>query len=105
MSIDSVGYAVCYLVSAEEKAGLKLLLGSDDLAKLYLNGRHVFTNPTPRSPAVDDDTIAGITLRRGLNVLVFKVVNGTADWKGCLRFVDQDGQPFTDFQVRLTPDP
>jgi hypothetical protein len=65
----------------------------------------VYKNPTARSPLIDEDTVGGMTLQQGVNVLVVKVVNEHFDWQGCLRFVDQDGQPFKDFQVRLTPDP
>jgi WD40 repeat protein len=101
---DSVAYAVCYVVSATERTGLKLLVGSDDQAKIYLNGRRVYKYSEPRSRAlIDDDTAPGISLNKGTNVLVFKVVNGTWYWEGCLRFADQDGKPFTDFQVRLAP--
>jgi WD40 repeat protein/serine/threonine protein kinase len=101
---DSVAYAVCYLVSATERTGLKLLVGSDDQAKIYLNGHEVYKHREPRDRAlIDDDTAPGISLKEGINVLVFKVVNGDLNWEGCLRFADQDGKPFRDFQVRLDP--
>jgi WD40 repeat protein/serine/threonine protein kinase len=101
---SSVAYAVCYIFSKEERTGLKLLIGSDDQAKIYLNNDAVYTYPRLREAAyMDDDTVEGITLKEGRNVLVFKVVNRIGAWEGCVRFADQDGKPFTDFQVRLTP--
>src|ERR1043165_3137655 len=38
---DVVCYAVCYVVSAEEQKGLTLAIGSNDQAKVYLNGKEV----------------------------------------------------------------
>jgi hypothetical protein len=96
---------VCYLVSAVERKGLKLRIGSDDQAKIYLNGRSVYEYTGHREAFVDDDTADGITLQKGINVLVFKVVNEQFSWAGCLRFADQQDKPFTDFQIRLTPGP
>src|SRR5262249_7034748 len=39
---DSVAYAVCYLVSNEKMPDLTMKTGSDDQAKVYLNGKEVF---------------------------------------------------------------
>jgi hypothetical protein len=44
-----------------------------------------------------------LTLPKGINVVVFKVVNEKVDWSGCLRFTDKDGKPVTDFKVSLKP--
>jgi hypothetical protein len=35
---------------------------------------------------------------------VFKVVNETANWEGCVRFVDDADNPVQGLQVRLTPE-
>ena len=36
-----VAYAVCYIRSEAEQRGLHILVGSDDMAKVYLNGKPV----------------------------------------------------------------
>ena len=46
---QSVAYAVCYLQSEAEQRGLQMLVGSDDEAKVYLNGKQVYTNVLPAS--------------------------------------------------------
>ncbi len=46
---------------------------------------------------------AGVELKAGLNVLVFKVVNEAYDWRGSVRFTDAAGQPVKDIWVTLTP--
>jgi WD40 repeat protein len=99
----SAAYAVCYLVAAEARAGLKLLIGSDDQAKIYLNGREIYRCGSARALHEDTDTVDDIILQPGVNVLVFKVLNESSEWKGCLRLVDRTGLPAQDIEVRLTP--
>jgi WD40 repeat protein/serine/threonine protein kinase len=91
VTVDSVAYAVCYIVSDQERRNLRLLVGSDDQSKIYLNGNEVYRCDRTRSLTVDEDTREGINLKQGTNTLVFKVVNEQQDWKGCIRIVNPDG--------------
>jgi hypothetical protein len=45
-----------------------------------------------------------VMLRPGMNVLVFKVVNESQEWLGCVRLVDADGKPAQGIQARRTPE-
>jgi hypothetical protein len=98
----SVAYAVCYLESDRARDGLWLQLGSDDQAKVYLNGREVYQVRLHRNLGALD-TVGPVGLKRGINVLVFKVVNETGKWEGCARLVDDAGRPAQGLRVRLTP--
>jgi hypothetical protein len=89
---DSVAYAVAYVVAPEELKGVKMKTGSDDQAKVYLNGKEVFKMPDARATEKDQDTTE-VTLRKGVNVLVVKVVNEKIDWSFCVRFTDKNDQP------------
>jgi hypothetical protein len=100
---DSVGYAVCYLVADKELKDLKMKTGSDDQLKVYLNGKQVFKNAEARSADKDQDTTENITLNKGVNVLIMKVVNEKVDWLCCVRFVDKDDKPVKSFKVQRTP--
>jgi hypothetical protein len=100
---DSVGYAVCYIHAAAEMKDLRLLTGSDDQAKVYLNGKEVLRQDQDRPLEKDEDTTV-VTLRRGVNVLVFKVINEKEDWSGCARFTDRDGKVLKSLRVTATPD-
>jgi hypothetical protein len=100
---DSVAYAVCYLVADDEMKDLTMKTGSDDQAKVYLNGKEIFKFEEPRSADKDQDSTPNLTLKKGVNVIVFKVVNEKVDWSGCLRFTDKDGKPITNFKVNLKP--
>jgi hypothetical protein len=100
---DSVGYAVCYLIADNEMPGLTMKTGSDDQAKVYLNGKEIFKNEEARAADKDQDSTPNVTLQKGVNVIVFKVVNEKEDWSGCLRFVDKDEKPVTNLKVQLAP--
>src|SRR5262245_40823910 len=91
---DSVAYAVTFVVAPEELKGVKMKTGSDDQAKVYLNGKEVFKNAEARAADKDQDTTE-VTLKKGVNVLVVKVVNEKIDWSFCVRFTDKDDKPLT----------
>jgi len=99
-----VAYAVCHIRSESEHRGLQMLVGSDDEAKLYLNGQQVHKAPFPRQFVAEQDEVPDIVLNAGLNVLVFKVVNEGGDWKGSIRFADAQGNPVKGIKVTLEPE-
>jgi hypothetical protein len=99
---DSVAYAVCYVVADDEMKGVKMKTGSDDQLKVYLNGKKVFEFTEPRAADKDQDTTE-VTLQKGVNVLLCKVVNEKMDWSLCVRFVDADGKPVKGLKVQLAP--
>lgn len=88
----SAGYAVCYVQSDRARQGLLMHLGSDDQAKVYLNGELLFRFDEERSFDFDQNVIDHVQLQAGVNVLVFKVVNGVEEWRGAIRFTDEAGR-------------
>jgi WD40 repeat protein/predicted Ser/Thr protein kinase len=101
----SVAYAVCHIQSQTGQTGLRLQVGSDDQAKVYLNGQAVYTSSYNRSFLEDEDTVEGIQLKPGDNLLVFKVVNQNADWEGSVRLTDEAGQPVNGLRMGVVPQP
>jgi hypothetical protein len=89
----SVGYAVAYITADADVADLTLKLGSDDQVKVYLNGKPIHSNDEGRPLQKDEDSVPGLSLKKGLNVLVVKVVNEEEDWQVSVRLVDKDGKP------------
>jgi hypothetical protein len=89
----SVGYAVCYLHSERDQTGLILRVGSDDQAKLYLNGKQIYRTVKRRFYTPGQDVVEGVELKAGLNVLVFKVVNEVLEWQGSVSLSDAAGRP------------
>jgi hypothetical protein len=81
-----------------------MLVGSDDESKVYLNGTEIYKSLDTRICVPEQDKILGITLKAGLNVLVFKVVNEEGGWGGTIRLVDARGNPLQGVKVTLDPE-
>jgi hypothetical protein len=99
-----VGWAVAYVVAPSEKTGLTLKMNSNDQGKAYLNGKEVvkFTD-TRTLEKESEDSAANVTLKKGVNVVVLKVVNEENNWQGSIRFVDKAGKPVTDLKIETKP--
>lgn len=95
---DSVGYAVCYIHAPLEMKDIRLRIGCDDQAKVYLNGKEALIQENPRRVEKDQNS-ATVTLQRGVNVLACKIINEKGDWGFCARFVDQEGTPIKNLRV------
>ncbi len=83
----------CYVytrVYAPREQMVGLLLGSDDMHRIWINGSMVHEHQRPRAAALDQDA-ALITLQAGWNDVVVKVTNTFGDYGLYLRF-STDGQ-------------
>jgi hypothetical protein len=98
---QSVGYAVTYVVSDADVKDAVLKIGSDDQAKVYLNGKEVGKVTEARALEKDQNSYEGLTLKKGSNTVVFKVINEGGDWSGCARFTDKDGKPLKGLKVEF----
>ncbi|MBI3854499.1 MAG: hypothetical protein HY293_02280 [Planctomycetes bacterium] len=97
------GYAVAYVYCEEPLYNLKVLAGSNDQCRVYVNGLSVLLHEKGRTLERDQSIANGVTLRKGENVVVFKVANDGGNWQGCLRFMDKNGTPIRHLQVSSTP--
>lgn len=96
---DSVAYAVTFVTVPADVKDAKMRLGSDDQVKVWLNGKEVHKNTNARPLEKDEDS-AEVTLKKGVNVLVVKVVNEKVDWGLCVRFMDKDDKPLTKLKAK-----
>jgi hypothetical protein len=94
------GYAVAYII-ADAEMKVTLALSTNDQGKAWLNGQPVFTFTDTRTLEKDTDRV-DVTLARGQNVLVLKVINEVNNWQACARFL-KDGAPLTNIKVSVTP--
>jgi hypothetical protein len=100
----AAAYAVCYVRCETERTNLSLKMGSNDQGKVYLNGKSLLKASEPRGLDQDSDIARNVTLNKGVNVVVFKVVNeGGQDWQGCLRFTEANGKAVTNLVLQLEP--
>jgi hypothetical protein len=96
-------YAVAYVTCEEEMRDLKVLSGTNDAGRLYINGKVIFSHEKPRSLEPDATIVNGVTLNKGQNVLILKVANETGNWGGCLRFMDKNGTPIRHLLLSSMP--
>ena len=96
-------YAVAYVLCEEEIRDVKVLAGTNDAGRLYINGKVVFSHEKPRSLEPDATIVNGITLVKGQNVIILKVANETGNWGGCLRFMDKNGTPIRHLLLSSMP--
>jgi hypothetical protein len=88
---NAVAYAVATVDVPHEMKGVTLLLGSDDAARVWLNGKEVWTVDHVRGVNPDEDVVTGLTLHAGRNVLVVKVAQGVGGWGLAARFEKAGG--------------
>jgi len=76
----------------EKKKEARLVLGSDDGIKVWVNGAVVHAKNAARGLKCDEDT-ATVTLKKGWNVLLIKITQGGGDWAFCCGLRAADGSP------------
>ena len=99
-----VAWAVAYVVCPAEKFELSLKMNSNDQGQVYLNGKELVKFTDARTLEKEaENTATGVTLKKGVNVVVLKVVNEENNWQGSVRFLDATGQPVTDLKIETKP--
>jgi hypothetical protein len=98
---NAVAYAVCNIVADADMKDLKLQMGSNDQGKVYLNGKEVVKFAETRTLEKDQNAAEGVTLNKGANKIVFKVINEGNNFQGCIRFTDKAGAAIKTLKVTL----
>lgn len=93
-------YAVAYVI-ADAEMDVTLALSSNDQGKAWVNGKQVFRFAETRTLEKDTDS-SPVTLVKGQNVLVLKVINEVNNWQGCARFM-KDGVAVKNIKISLAP--
>jgi HEAT repeat protein len=86
-----VGYA-CTEITVEKDTPAVLLLGVDDSARAWVNGRLVHDQFVAR-PLTPDQDVIPIQLKAGRNVILLKIWQNTLGWEFCARLTAPDGKP------------
>ena len=94
------GYAVAYVI-ADEPMTVTLALSTNDQGKAWLNGKEIFKFVDTRVLEKDTDRV-DVTLAKGRNVLVLKVINEVNNWQACARFL-KNNAPVTNIRISLAP--
>ena len=96
------GYAVTYIECEMEKRDVIMAVASNDEGRIYFNGVDIYVFGEPRTLMLDADK-GKVTLKKGVNVVVFKIINEQGNWLGAMRLLDQGGAPLKDVTIKLSP--
>ena len=94
---DRVAYMKTQIYSPKAQKA-RLLVASDDGAKVFLNGKVVHTANVER-PAFNADTI-DVSLREGWNQLLVKVTNASGGWEAWAKIRSADGGRLEKMRVK-----
>jgi len=98
----AAGFAVTYIECDKEMPDVTMAVASNDQGRLYLNGKDIYAFTEARTLELDADK-GKVTLNKGLNVVVFKIINEQGNWQGAMRFLDNAGAPLKDLKIKLSP--
>ncbi len=98
----AVGYMATYIECDQEMPDVIIAVGSNDEGRIYFNGVDIYTFTDARPLELDADK-GKITLKKGVNVIIFKVFNEQNSWQGAMRFLDKSGVQLTNLKIKLSP--
>jgi hypothetical protein len=98
----AAGYMVTYIECDKEMPGLTIAVASNDQGRIYFNGVDIYAFTEARPLMLDADK-GRVTLKKGVNVMVFKITNEQNSWQGAMRFLDKAGAPLKDLKIKLSP--
>lgn len=98
----AAGYMVTYIECEKEVPNVIMAVASNDEGRIYFNGVDIYAFSEPRTLMLDADK-GKVTLKKGVNVIVFKVINELNSWQGAMRLLDKSGAPLKDVGIKLSP--
>jgi len=96
------GYMVAYIECEKEMPDIILAVASNDQGRIYFNGVDIYAFTEARPLMLDADK-GKVTLKKGVNVMVFKITNEQNSWQGAMRLLDKSDAPLKNVRIKLTP--
>ena len=98
----AAGYMVAYIECEKETPDVILAVASNDQGRIYFNGVDIYAFTEARPLMLDADK-GRVTLKKGVNVMVFKVTNEQNSWQGAMRLLDKGGAPLKNVRIKQSP--
>jgi hypothetical protein len=95
----SLFWGITYIDCDEDISNVRLAAGSNGASMWWLNGEEVLLLEGDRRMVEDDGMSARLTLKKGRNILRCAVINGPGLSDMCVRFLDEQGKPVTNYQI------
>ena len=83
----------------EELPDVRLAAGSNGASLWWVDGRQVLTLDGDRRMVQDDGVSQRLTLKPGRHVVTFALVNGPGLSDLCVRLLDENGKPITNYTI------
>jgi len=99
---QSAGFMVTYVECDREIPDVMIAVGSNDQGRIYFNGVDIYAVTEARPLMLDQDK-GRVTLKKGVNVIVFKVINVSNSWQGAMRLTDRAGKPLNGVKIKQAP--
>jgi hypothetical protein len=96
------GYMVTYIECDVDIPDVIMAVASNDQGRIYFNGVDIYAFTEARPLMLDADK-GRVTLKKGTNIIVFKVTNEQNSWQGAMRLLDKAGAPLQRLKVKLSP--
>ena len=93
-------WAVTVIDCPEDIENVRLAVGSNSASMWWLNGEETLLLSGDRRMVKDDAVSARLTLKKGRNVLRGAIINGPGMSDFCVRFLDEKGNPVTNFEIK-----
>ena len=84
----------------EDIENVRLAVGSNSASMWWLNGEEALLLSGDRRMVKDDAMSARLTLKKGRNILRGAVINGPGMSDFCVRFLDEKGNPVTNYSIK-----
>ena len=98
----AAGYMVTYIECEKEMPDVIVAVASNDQGRIYFNGVDIYAFTEARPLMLDADK-GRVTLKKGVNVMVFKVTNEQNSWQGAMRLLDKAGVPLKNVRIKQSP--
>lgn len=92
-------WGVTIIDCPEEIKDVRLAVGSNSASMWWLNGEETLLLSGDRRMVKDDCMSRRLTLKKGRNILRGAIINGPGMSDFCVRFLDEKGNPVTNFTI------
>ena len=92
-------WAVTVIDCPEEIKDVRLAVGSNSASMWWINGEETLLLSGDRRMVKDDAVSQRLTLKKGRNILRGAIINGPGMSDFCVRFIDEKGNPVTNYSI------
>lgn len=92
-------WAVTVVNAPRDLPNVRLAICSNAASVWWLNGEEVIGIYNDRQAVIDDGVSKRLTLKQGPNLIRGAIINGGGATDFCARFIDEQGNPISDFTV------